>query len=296
MALASSVNDYVMVDADNELTLKGTKTLTGRELVAGEFSFGLYDESGKLLETVTNDAAGNFAFTKLTYKVAENENTTYTYTVKEIAGTNPSVTYDKTVYTVVVNVKDNNKGGAELTYTVNGTDKGAIAFTNVYTKPADVAAKILIQKNVVNKTTPGIGLKDFTFILSDGSSTVETKSDEKGKAGFQITFSADDIGKTYEYKVSEKKGSTAGMTYDKTVHTITVQVGQNADGTLSLLVNNKATDSVEVSFTNTYEKPDTPVTGDSFPVMLLGALMLLSAAGMATILLSKRRNRGKYAA
>ena len=290
------VNDYTMVDADNELTLSGAKTLVGRDLTAGEFSFGLYDESGKLLETVTNDASGKFTFSKLTYQVKENEVSTYTYTVKEIAGSDPTVTYDKTVYTVVVTVKDDNKGGTELTYTVNGTNQGAIAFTNVYTEPADVAGKIFIQKNVVNKTEPGIGLKDFTFVLSDGTNTVEAKSDEKGKAGFQITFTAADIGKTYEYKVSEKKGNTAGMTYDNTVYTVTVKVSLNEDGTLGLTINDSITDSVTLNFTNTYEKPGTPVTGDNFPIMLLGIMMLLSAAGIAMVLLTKRRKPGKYSA
>ena len=290
------VNDYTMVDADNELTLSGTKTLVGRDLAVGEFSFGLYDESGKLLETVTNDASGKFTFSKLTYQVKENEVSTYTYTVKEIAGSDPTVTYDETVYTAVVTVKDDNKGGTELTYTVNGTNQGAIAFTNVYTEPADVAGKIFIQKSVVNKTEPGIGLKDFTFVLSDGTNAVEAKSDEKGKAGFQITFTAADIGKTYEYKVSEKKGNTAGMTYDNTVYTVTVKVSLNEDGTLGLTINDSITDSVTLNFTNTYEKPGTPVTGDSFPIMLLGIMMLLSAAGIAMVLLTKRRKSGKYSA
>ena len=289
------VNDYTLVDGDNELTLSGTKALVGRDLAAGEFSFGLYDDSGKLLETVTNDAAGKFTFSKLTYQVKENESATYTYTVKEIAGTDPSVTYDKTVYTVIVNVADDNKGGTQLNYTVNGAADGTIAFTNVYTQPNDVVAKIYIQKNVVNKTEPGIGLKDFTFVMTHGDAAVEVKSDENGKAGFQVTFGAEDIGKTFEFKVSEKKGNTAGMTYDTTVHTVTVKVSQNADGSLALTINDKATDSVSLTFTNTYEKPGTPVTGDNFPLMLVGMLMLLSAAAIA-LLLSKGKKRGKYAA
>lgn len=289
------VNDYTMVDDDNELTLSGTKTLVGRDLAAGEFSFGLYDDSGKLLETVTNDAAGKFTFSKLTYQLKENESATYTYTVKEIAGSDPSVTYDKTVYTVVVNVADDNKGGTQLTCTVNGAADGTIAFTNIYTQPKDVVAKIYIQKNVINKTEPGIGLKDFTFVMTHGDAAVEVKSDENGKAGFQVTFGADDIGKTFEFKVSEKKGNTAGMTYDTTVHTVTVKVSQNADGSLALTINDKAADSVNLTFTNTYEKPGTPVTGDNFPLMLVGALMLLSAAAIA-LLLSKGKKRGKYTA
>ena len=288
-------NDYTLLDADNELTLTGTKTLTGRDLTAGEFTFGLYDASGKLIETVTNDASGAFHFTTLSYTIQEGQSQQYTYTVKEVAGSDPSITYDQTVYTVKVTVADDGKGGAALSYTINDAADGKLAFANTYTPPADVVAKIYIQKTVINKTEPGVALKDFIFVLSNGTNELEVKSDEAGKAGFQITFSADDIGNTYEFKVSEKKGSTAGMTYDTTVHTVTVKVGQNADGSLALTINGQQTNAIELGFTNTYEKPATPVTGDSFPVFLVSMVMLLSAAA-AVLLLGKRRKSGKYSA
>ena len=291
----SFVNDYKMVDADNELTLTGTKTLTGRDLTAGEFSFGLYDSENKLIETVKNDANGAFAFTKLTYQIGEGETKDYTYTVKEIAGTDPCVAYDQTVYTVKVNVKDNGKGEAVLSYTINDKADGKIAFANTYTAPDPVVAKIYIQKNVVNKTEPGVGLDGFTFQLQNGDQKLTVESDKNGKAGFQMTFSTEHIGQTYELKISEVKGKTAGMTYDTTVHTVKIKVSQNTDGSLAVAINDKAADEITLSFTNTYEKPATPVTGDSFPVILVGTLLAISAVGFVTMLLLKRKKEGHYA-
>jgi len=288
-------NSYKL-DGENELTLRGSKTLVGRELAVGEFSFGLYNAAGELIETVSNDASGAFAFSKLTYHVEPNEVQQHTYTVKEIAGSDPSITYDETIYTVEVTVKDDNQGGTDLQYTINGAADTNLVFSNSYTPPADVVASINILKEVENKTEPGIGLNDFTFLLTDGTQTLSVTSDEAGKAGFQLTYGADDIGKTFVYEVSEKKGSVAGVQYDTTVHTITVEVGQNADGTLNLTMNGQKTNSVTVSFKNIYSKPTTPVTGDDYPVIMLFTLMLISAAGMVVVLLNKPGKKGRYSA
>jgi len=73
-----------------DVPLKGKKTVTGNSVKDGLFSFELYDANGKLLETVSNDEKGEFAFSDLHYTQADvNEKThtaTYTYTVKEVQG------------------------------------------------------------------------------------------------------------------------------------------------------------------------------------------------------------------
>jgi pilin isopeptide linkage protein/LPXTG-motif cell wall-anchored protein len=127
-------NDYHLTEIDRELVLTGTKKLTGRDLVAGEFAFGLYDEKGALIETVTNDVSGVFTFSKLSFRGSENETANYTYTIKEISGSDSSITYDKAVYTVVVTLMDNGQGCVELSYTVNGVENGKLVFNNVYTE------------------------------------------------------------------------------------------------------------------------------------------------------------------
>lgn len=143
------VNTYVM-EGEDEVILRGTKTLTGDRTAVekGEFTFGLYNADGELVESVKNDANGNFVFTALKFTekdVAMDGQIVATYTVKEIAGTNPLVIYDDTVYTVKITVKDDDKGGVEANYTIssdaNGKDTDAIAleFINIYKEPVNPA-------------------------------------------------------------------------------------------------------------------------------------------------------------
>ncbi len=116
-----------------QIRMKGIKTLDGRELKAGEFSFALYNADGKKLQTVKNDKDGNFTFTAIPVDTAG----VYTYTVREAQGNAENVTYDKTVYTVKVTVKDNLDGTFSVSYAYTIGEKNAerIAFVNHYTPP-----------------------------------------------------------------------------------------------------------------------------------------------------------------
>ena len=80
-------------------TIELTKELTGRDLVDGEFSFELYEGANKL-QTVTNKN-GKVTFAPIEYT----EEGEHTYTVKEVAGNTPGITYDKTDKQVTVKVK-----------------------------------------------------------------------------------------------------------------------------------------------------------------------------------------------
>ena len=62
--------------------LSGTKTLTGRALQAGEFTFALQAEGAtKPLYTVTNGSDGKFVFPELSFDAIG----TYQYTIYEVA-------------------------------------------------------------------------------------------------------------------------------------------------------------------------------------------------------------------
>ena len=133
------VNRYKF-DGEGDVVLGGTKLLTGDRTTVneGEFEFGLYDEEGKLIESVKNDAQGKFQFTALqfdeTHTTISGTND-YTYTVKEIVGSITGMTYDEAVYTVVVTVKDNDEGGVDVSYIVEDVPDGQIIFTNAYDAP-----------------------------------------------------------------------------------------------------------------------------------------------------------------
>lgn len=133
------VNTYIMVGED-QIILRGIKYLTGDRTAVkdGEFTFGLYDAQGTLIESVKNDANGNFAFTALKFDqddTAINGAGQHLYTVREIAGTAQYMTYDTTVYNVEIIVADNDQGGIAVTCSVNGTPNGTIKFTNTYDEP-----------------------------------------------------------------------------------------------------------------------------------------------------------------
>ncbi|WP_333557318.1 SspB-related isopeptide-forming adhesin, partial [Streptococcus koreensis] len=80
-----------------------TKRLEGRELKANEFSFVLKDSTGKVVETVSNDASGNVKFSKLEFN--KSQEGVHNYTVEEVAGTDATVTYDTMKANVTVTVK-----------------------------------------------------------------------------------------------------------------------------------------------------------------------------------------------
>ncbi|MBQ1954721.1 MAG: hypothetical protein II350_03170, partial [Clostridia bacterium] len=198
-------NVYVLDDED-EITLSGTKKLTGDRTTveANEFEFGLYDSEGNLTEAVKNDADGKFAFTALKFDetgIPVNGSKEYTYTVKEIAGDNARYTYDSTVYTVVVTVKDNDEGGIDVSYTVNGAPDTEIEFTNTYKDPAPVTYTP-VAKKIYNKPLKG---GDFKFSLEGEINGTEIKQEKTNAADGSITFdelSFPEAG-TYTFKVKE---------------------------------------------------------------------------------------------
>ena len=107
-----------------------TKRLEGRELKANEFSFVLKDSTGKVVETVSNDASGNVKFSKLEFKkeqVGEHK-----FTVEEVKGTDGTVTYDAMKAVVTVEVKHDGTAKALIT---NVTDPADKEFNNRVTPP-----------------------------------------------------------------------------------------------------------------------------------------------------------------
>lgn len=128
-----------------KINISGNKMLSGRALKAEEFSFNLYNVEedaasgsyvkGELVDTAKNTADGTFTFDALEIKTAG----TYRFFVTEDA-TNPvaNVTYDNTVYMVVVTVTDNFDGtlSAEYAYQTAAGTSETLTFLNTYTPPA----------------------------------------------------------------------------------------------------------------------------------------------------------------
>ena len=248
-------NTYVVAPTDSSVTdqVKTVKRLTGRDLATGEFTFELL-EDGVVVASGTNDANGNVTLSPIHYEAPG----THTYTLREARPNALSlykgVTYDGTTYTVVTTVSDNGDGTLAATHKLEGTTESA-GFTNKYhAMPTQVSVGAI-------KVLEGRELKkdEFSFKLvgEDIESTVTNDAD--GKINFD-KLEYDEPG-TYVYTVSEVKGDEAGMTYDKSVFTATVNVVDDGEGNLKANVAfTKGDKSVEgIVFNNTYKKPETPV-------------------------------------
>lgn len=248
-------NTYSVAPTDSAVTdqVKTVKRLTGRDLAAGEFKFELL-ENGTVVANGTNDANGTVTLSPIHYEAPG----THTYTLREACpnalGLYKGVTYDGTTYTVVTTVSDNGDGTLTATHELEGTTKSA-GFTNKYhAMPTQVsigAIKVLEGRELKK------GEFSFKLVGEDIESTVTNDAD--GKINFD-KFEYDEPG-TYVYTISEVKGDEAGMTYDKSVFTATVNVVDDGEGNLKANVAfTKGDKSVEgIVFNNTYKKPETPV-------------------------------------
>ena len=220
----------------DEIIFEVNKTLNGRSLNQGEFSFELVDSTNQVVATATNDENGVVKFKKMKFRTAGN----FTYKIREVNNNLPGVTYDKNIITATVTVTDN--GGAKtaaVTYTKPG-------FTNTY-KAASVtkvlkATKALVGKNLVDD--------QFTFELVN-KETGQVTQTAKSKADGTVTFPAETytaVG-NYTYIIREKNDGSKGYTYDTKAPEVTVAVTDNGQGQLVAT----ETYAAPAEFTNNYQ-------------------------------------------
>ena len=229
-------------------TIELSKELTGRDLVDGEFSFELYEGTNKL-QTVTNKS-GKVSFDAISY-TAEGE---HTYTVKEVKGNVPGITYDTAEKQVTVQVtKDGDKLKATVVYPESKV------FANTYSAPSPAKAQIS-----ASKILEGRALKDgeFSFnLLDEAGKVLQTKQNAAdGSVAFdEISYSQEDAGKTFHYTIKEviPQSQEKGMTYDQASIEVTVTVTKDdASNTIKATVAYGA----KTSFTNTFVTSEIPPT------------------------------------
>jgi len=281
-------------DAFASVSLEGLKTLAGKTLEKDMFEFVLKDENGNAVESVKNNADGTFGFTEIKLSSVG----TYVFTVTEIFGDDMRMTYDSSVYTVKITVTDDQNGGLnkEVVITKAGSAVEAIEFNNVYTpKPDDITVEIDITKIVENTGTATITPEGFEFILKDllgVAEDVKVVSDADGKAKLVLTFTENDVGKTFRYTLSEIKGDVVNVTYSEAVYEIEIKVDLGADNklTAALKNNNTSVDALYAEFVNVYTF-DVPVTGDDSNVVLFAALAVVSGVTLACVAAYAKRRR-----
>lgn len=263
-------NVYTAEPVESSVTDKidVTKSLTGRDVTAGEFSFELreiVDKEFKPVETVKNDANGNVTFSPIKYT----EIGQHTYKLHEVKGNAGGIDYDDAVYTIVTTIADNGKGQLVATHELkDAKDVKSIEFKNAYTTNATEASLAGIKNlQVDDALTPADITGKFTFTVTgeEGApmpASTSVHNDVDGKVDFgKITFTLDDLNKavgekpekrehTFTYTVTES-GEVAGVTNDaKPSREVSFTVTDDGKG--NLRVSRKPDGDAAFTFTNTY--------------------------------------------
>ncbi len=295
-------NTYSVQPTDSSVTdqVKVTKQLTGRDMAAGEFAFELL-EGNDVVATGTNSADGSVALSPITYTKPG----THSYMLREVGGGThkAGVECDGSVFAVTTTVTDNGNGTLSVAHKVDN-DANAVGFTNSY---APAATSVTLG---ASKVLNGKSLEDgeFSFALEGEDGTQLTAGND---ANGMVVFPAIQYSEagTYQYTLSEVKGSETGVTYDDAAYAVTVAVEDDGEGSLVATVSYEG--GKAPVFNNTYQEPEGPAAADD-PVSFVkaavsgaaktgdnllgiaGAVAAVAAVAAAVAVLS-RHKKGKHA-
>ena len=305
----SFVNAYSAGEATVDLA--GTKTLAlgqaGLGLtqadIAGKYTFKIepldgapapVDASGKTVAEATNDATGNVALGRVTFKQPSDlddveidgdglRTKTFAYRVSE-SGSVDGVANDATATrTFTVRVVEDTAAGTLVAKVLpaEGTPegKGAFEFTNTYVvspTPSSVTDQIKVSKKLEGR---GLAAGEFEFqlveIAADGSESVAAtgKNAADGTVALSpVTYTAPGA---HSYELREVAGTAGGVTYDRATYRVRTTVTDAGNGTLAVKhelmdAEGNAANDTSVTFTNGYQAA--PVT------LKLGAAKVLKGA------------------
>ena len=215
-----------------EVVFSGEKTLSGRDMVDGEFSFELYEtgvnhvvaEDALPMDTAVNEGK------IFTFDGVELTNVgTYYYVVREAEGDAAHVTYDATVYNITVQVS--NEDGtlvSEITYKVGSEEKTEMVFRNTYKKPdpqpKDLQIELQVEK-VLRGSDRGLDGFEFELLDEDGDVIDTARSDRHGEAALEVgSFRKSDAGKTFTYYVREVDTDIPGITYSTREYEVQITI------------------------------------------------------------------------
>lgn len=273
-------------DADPvDWSFVGTKTLSGRDLRAGEFSFtyrltsgdaanvvlpeGFADDQGVV--TVSNDAEGAWESGTIAFAAPGR----YGFEVREVVpATDAGVTYDQHIYTVIAVVEDTGARALEVT-SVEGMPEGGLVFSNSYGEDAEASVSITGTKTLLNRA---LQPDEFSFELLDAAGArVAMGTNGEGGAfvigGSGLTFTMDSFtqdatpqdngGRIQDFVYTlrevvpaDEALRAAGVAYDTQLYTVVVTLVDNGQGGLeaTAVVTNDNGDVVQnPAFSNVYQ-------------------------------------------
>ena len=271
--------------------VKVSKTLTGRDLRAGEFEFELV-ENGNVVATASNDAEGNVNFDALEYDEAG----THTYVVREAKGSLGGVTYDASEHVVTVSVTDD--GSGRLSAKATSAD-GQIVFKNAYSAaPTSITfggTKVL--------TGAELAAGQFAFQLKDAQGNVVATATNAADGSLVFEPVSLDAAGEYHLTLSEVNDAQDNVTYDDHVYQLDVTVADDGEGNLYVASYTVDGGTDLPVFENAYVAPEAPSepaapqapaavpnTGDATSPALPLAIGACALAVACVALLLVRRN------
>ncbi|WP_072414928.1 Spy0128 family protein [Collinsella phocaeensis] len=312
-------NTYAVEPTPSSPTSAGltiTKTLSGRDMLAGEFAFQLVDAAGKVVSTGTNDVEGKVELPAVTFT----EPGDFAYTLREETGDAAGVTYDNRAYSLRAHVADNGDGTLAVTWTYGSDDAKELKaeFKNEYA----VAPRTITFNAAKVLTGRGLREGEFSFQLYDGAGTLlqTVKNGAPVEGGYApVVFDAVTIDRAgaYDFRIVEVAGDAEGIEYDKTeftYHVVASDLDEKGNHTGKLEFEITEGETGAPVFRNTFSGTDGPGGGDTpggtgttpgtgsgggslvatgddsmFAIMGVGAAGLVAV--VAGIVVAKRRNR-----
>ena len=221
-------------NTSGEVVIEAKKTLEGRPLAAGQFTFELYEEGNETpIQTATNAADGSVTFEAIEYTGANLDTdddgnyveTTKTYTLKEVRKKDKGYTYSEADYTINVTLNDDQAGHI---VTSADKDKFELEFTNKYAAEGEIV--LHAQKELLGARKLEEGKFNFVLTYPDGKTTQTKPNGADGTVTFdKIEYTQDDIyeydAKSGEYKLKDK------TSYEYKIQEVIPDDAVNADGT-----------------------------------------------------------------
>lgn len=326
-ALFSFTNTYSVTEegstpTDGSLTL--SKTLTGRDMTEGEFSFemvGTSDNAKGMKATGVNAAAadgeaGSVALSPITFK----EPGTYEFQIREVNNKLGGVDYDASTLTAKAEVSSDGAGNMLIewkVFDINGNEVTEKTFNNTYT--AKDTSVVLGGTKVLDGRALTEDEFQFKLADADGNEIQTVSNDAKGGFTFdKITYS--EAGE-YNYVITEVAPEDTdaetegvqnnGVTYDTATYNVKVVVEDDLKGNLKIAQLTYNDEAKLPVFTNTYIAPAEPEQGGEGDGGLFGmaktgdftggimaalaAVVAAAAAGATYAIRKMRRPRGRHA-
>lgn len=197
--ITNTFNAEGTVSIDPKITKRVEGRDEGETMTAGEFTFQLQDEEGKILSTATNDAEGNVLFETIRY--TEEDIGSHIYTITEVAGSDPHFDYDDSVIQLQVTVARDKANPTQLVTTTEylnpATEENQTEFVNTY-YPIILAVQ-KTSKDGSNDPLPG-AIYGLWMVSETGGEDVYLGNCVADENGYMYFREGIEIGPRYYFK------------------------------------------------------------------------------------------------